>query len=285
MTHLQPNTITCKSCNNQFNGTFCNQCGEKVHDEHNKKISHLFEEVFHFITHFEGTFFTTLKTILTKPGKLSADYCNGIQKKYFKPIPFFLILVILYLFFPIFDGLNVNMTFHKSDKYYGKFARQKVEAKLVETKITEAELQEKFKIKSEKISKFLLISIIPFTAFIFYTLSFFKRKYFFDSIVFATEVNAFYLLWGFLILPLLIVLVIFLFSLFSSHKLLITDEIITFLIKIPTILFVAKAINRFYGFNWWQRAIFIVVFYFTHTIIVYSIYKFLLFVTIMSQIH
>jgi hypothetical protein len=34
-------------------------------------------------------FFTTLKTFIRYPGKLSADYCSGIRKKIFQAHPFF----------------------------------------------------------------------------------------------------------------------------------------------------------------------------------------------------
>ena len=61
---------------------------------------------------FEGTFFTTVKTVFSRPGKLSSDYCNGIRKNYFKPLPLFILLVVLYLVFPIFSGLNTPFQFY-----------------------------------------------------------------------------------------------------------------------------------------------------------------------------
>src|SRR5918993_3822483 len=104
--------LSCKHCGNYFNGKYCNKCGEKVYTDHDKSIPHFFEEAFHFLTHFEGTFFTTIKTIFSRPGKLSSDYCNGIRKKYFKPLPLFMLLVVLYLVFPIFSGLNTPFQFY-----------------------------------------------------------------------------------------------------------------------------------------------------------------------------
>ena len=103
---------TCKNCGNQFTGKYCNVCGEKVYTDHDKSIAHFLEDALHFITHLEGTLITTLKTILTKPGRLSYDYCHGIRKKYFKPLSFFMLLVILYLLFPFFTGLNMPFRFY-----------------------------------------------------------------------------------------------------------------------------------------------------------------------------
>ena len=276
----------CKNCSNQFSGNYCNACGEKVYTQKDKKLSHLFGEAFHFVTHFEGTFFNTLKAIFTDPGKLSGDYCDGLRKKYFKPLSLFLLLVILYLFFPVFEGLNMKLGFYPQQKYYGHYAATKIQQKLTETGFTENELAEKFHAKSEKTSKFLLISIVPFTALIFYAIVFFKRRYFFDHVVFSAEINSFYLLWGFLILPFLLVIFIIAAKwITGQNNISVTDEIIGWLIYVPLVIYTALASHRFYGFKYWHTIIFCTVFYFAQKFIVYSLYKFLLFVTVINQIH
>src|SRR4029078_451394 len=106
---MEQTAITCKNCGNHFNGNYCNNCGEKVYTEHDRTAFHFLEEGFHFLTHFEGTFFTTIKTIFAKPGQVSVDYANGIRKKYFKLLSLFLLLVVLYLLFPVFEGLNMKL--------------------------------------------------------------------------------------------------------------------------------------------------------------------------------
>src|SRR5687768_6645997 len=115
---MQPATISCKNCGNHFSGKFCNNCGEKVITGHDKSVLHLVDEGFHFLTHFEGKFFTTLRTMFSKPGLLSLDYCNGIRKRYYKPVSFFLLLVILYLLFPMFQGLNMTLSSHMTQSAY-----------------------------------------------------------------------------------------------------------------------------------------------------------------------
>ncbi len=246
---------------------------------------HFLEEGAHFITHLEGTLFTTLRTIFSKPGKLSLDYCNGIRKKYFKPLSLFILLVILYLFFPVFEGLNMKMEYYPNQDLYGAYAQRKIDAKSNELGLTISELSEKFHVKSEKTSKFLLIVIIPFTALLFFGLAFFKRKYFFDHIVFAAEVNSVYLLWGFLLLPLLISLINLLAYWLSGTYFSFYDRILGILIYSGLSVYLAIAVKRFYAFKWWQSLLFVIVFFFVHSFIVYSLYKFLLFVTVIHQIH
>jgi len=282
---MDKNDIVCKNCNNQFSGKYCNICGEKVYAEKDKRIIHFFEEGFHFITHFEGTFFTTIKTIFTSPGKLSLDYCNGVRKKYFKPIPLFLLLVVLYLLFPLLDGLNMKMKYYEGEGMYGNYAQKEIQAKLQETNLSYDELAEKFHAKGEKVSKFMLLVIIPFSAIFLYTVGFWKRKYYFDHVVLSAELNSFYLIWGFMLLPLLYIVFQRIYFWISGNFIPLKDPISGIIIYIVFAFYSAKAFRKFYRFNWVVSIVFSLLFCFAHMIIVYSLYKFLLFVVVINQIH
>ncbi len=276
-------SVICKNCGNHFRGKFCNTCGEKVYGDHDRKLSHFFEEGLHFVTHFEGTLFTTLKAIFTRPGQLSTDYCNGIRKKYFKPLSFFLLLVVIHLIFPFFEGLNMRLKYYPDQDYYGDYAAQVIEKKLVDTGLTKEVLAAKFHAKGEKVSKFLLISLIPFNALVFYALGFFKRKYFYDNTVFATEINAVYLFWGFLLTPLLLTAATMLWKLFTGAYLNISERAIGVIIYTGMCIYTLRASRRFYGYKWWQSILFTFIFYFAHVFIVYTLYKFLLFIIVINQ--
>lgn len=193
----------CVSCGNQFTGKFCNNCGEKVRQEHDRSFKHLMHEAFHFLTHFEGTFLTTLKTMIVSPGKFSLDFVSGVRRKYFKPLSFFLMVVIVYLLFPFYGGLNMRMAFYKENQLFGRLATYQIEEKIERKKISETQLTEKFEMKSEKTSKFLLFTTIPFMAVVSYVLAFRRRKYFFDHFIYATEIVSAFILFGFILLPLI----------------------------------------------------------------------------------
>lgn len=190
MNHNLSSSVTCKNCGNVFTGNYCSNCGEKVYHDHDKSITHFFEDALHFITHLDGTLITTIKTIFTKPGQLSLDYCSGKRKKYFKPLSFFLLLVVLYLLFPLFEGLNMRLQYYPNS--FGKFALNWIETKAASKRITEDELAELFAHKSGKWSKLLLLIIIPLSAFTLWLLHIRKRKYFFDHLVLSTEINSFF---------------------------------------------------------------------------------------------
>ena len=269
---------TCKSCGHQFKGKYCNACGEKLYTDHDRTMAHLVEEGVHFFTHFEGTFFTTIKYIFTQPGKLSEDYCYGKRKTLFKPMSLFLLLVLIYLLFPVFEGLNMRLLYHLDSNIYGEYATKKAQAIAQSHSWTDAQLAEAFQKKSEKASKFLLMILLPLTALFFWALTFRKRKYFFDQMVFATEINCVYLIWGFMILP--AVLYLFAFLLKAINQSLpgwVNDEALGFILYAALMIYVILAARRFYKVKWAKAILISVLFYFVHWVIVQVIYKFVLF--------
>lgn len=275
----------CKNCGNQFVGKYCNKCGEKVYTEHDRTAFHFLEEGFHFLTHFEGTFFTTIKTLFSKPGQISTDYAFGIRKKYFKLLSLFLLLVVIYLLFPAFEGLNMKLYYHTKHQMYGSYATEKVKEIMQQKHWSDEQASESFHKISEKTSKILLVLIIPLTALATWLVSFKKRKYAFDQMVFATEMNCFFLVWGFLLLPLLVVIFQLVFQLITHGNAHLRDSVTGLFIAIPLFFFVAIAGRRFFKFNWWQSVLFGLYFVVAHTFIVHYLYKFILFVTVINQIH
>src|SRR5688572_11373495 len=268
---------TCKSCGNVFSGKFCNHCGEKIYSDHDKSFGHILEEGFHFITHFEGTFLVTLKTILFHPGKLSEDYTFGIRKKYFKPLSFFLLLVVLYLLFPMLRGLNMNLNDHLGNFWYGKFATEKIEAIAAAHNWSPEKVTEKFEAVSGKVSKFLLFIIIPLMAGFCWLVIRKKQKVLFDHFIFATEMASFFLLWGFLIMPLFLYPLIRLSEALGWGFIFEGETLTVIFLVAPFIVYVAKAARRFYEFPKGRAILFSLAYSAVLLLFVLSVYKILLF--------
>ena len=282
---MQPVVHTCKNCNNSFSGKYCNQCGEKVYSEKDKSVFHLFEEGLHFITHFEGTFFNTLKKIFTRPGQLSVDYCNGKRKTYFKPLSLFLLLVVVYLLFPVFEGLNMKLYYHTHHDFYGKYAMKAAKEVMTQNHLTDEQLTTLFQQKSEKASKFLLLVLLPLTALFFWLLTFKKRKYFFDQMVFSAEINCLYLMLGFLLFPILLFIGEKIYHLATNSYFNVDDTALGITTYALICIYTGIGARRFYKIKKWQSIGVALLFYIAHLIIVQFIYKFLLFYIVIHQIH
>ncbi|MFA7688077.1 MAG: DUF3667 domain-containing protein [Moheibacter sp.] len=264
---------TCKNCQSRFEGKYCNQCGQKFYTDKDKSVSSLVGESVHFLTHFEGSFFNSLRAVLFRPGKLSAEYSNGIRKKYFKPISFYLMIIILYLIFPLFQGLNMEMRYYKNLEISGNFIERQIDEKLKEDKINEADLAEKFHEVSAKVSKILLLIFIPFTAMFLYFLYFNKKRFMFDNFILATEFNIFYLLVFYLIFPLIYYLIIDWTGFYT------TERILGFVILSGFWIYAFIILKYIMKEKWWLTLIKSLVLIFLHSYFVMVIYKFFVFET------
>lgn len=270
----------CKNCGTRFLGRFCNNCGEKVYTEKDKVVAHLFKEAFHFVTHFEGTFFTSLKIIVSKPGKLSLDFCNGVRKKYFKPLSFFLLLVIVYLLFPVFEGLNMQLHFYTENGVFGKYATGKVSSVMQARSMTFQEVSEVFHNKGEKVSKFLLFTIIPFMALFSWLVGFPKRKYYYDHFIFSTEAASLFLLWGFLVFP----LILFGIKAITGTFVVENESYLAIIIVAVMLLFLVIGSRRFFKFKIWYAVIYSLLYILVLSAFVKYIYKFILFCLAINQV-
>lgn len=263
----------CKNCGNTFVGKYCNNCGEKVYTVNDKKLKNLFSEAFHFLTHFEGTLFTTIKTLFTKPGKISLDYCNGQRKRYYKPLSFFLFLVILYLIFPFFEGLNMKLKYHELNGVYGNYATEKVQNYMSLHNIDHEQIETKFHHVGEKASKFLLFIIIPMLALVSWMLGNKKRKLYYDHFIFSIELSSFYVLFGYLISPLILYFLIKQTIIKGN----ISDSFVGLFIVTVFSIYTFIAAKRFFNFKIGYNIFYTLMVSIIFNLIIISIYKFILF--------
>jgi hypothetical protein len=277
---MEHTILTCKNCGHSFFGEYCNSCGEKVYDEKDKKMSHFFGEAFHFSTHLDGKFFTTIKTIFATPGKFSLDYCNGIRKKYFKPLSLFLLIVILYLLFPIAKGLNMGFNTYISPEYnYAWFAKPIADKKMKKLDIGMDELATKYDAKSQKFAKPFLLLVLPFTGLLLFLLFYKRNNFFYDHFVLSIELSSTIFAIMFLIYPLLYLLSRLIFA--SAEIIFRDGGVMNYIVLGILLLMIIIANKRFYGqklfWTIFKSILFLAIFEF---VIIDLIYNFMLFVTV-----
>ncbi|MBX2953554.1 MAG: DUF3667 domain-containing protein [Leadbetterella sp.] len=265
--------MECKNCNAEVNGKYCNHCGQKVYTEEDKSVKKLFGEAVHFITHFEGKFFTTLKTLFLHPGKLSKDYSNGLRQKYYKPVSFYLLVVVLYLVFPLFSGLNMEMKYYKNIRFTGPYISGQIEKRIQQENLTEAQLAEKFHQKSQSTSKILLLLLIPFTVPLLWLLYFYKKRHLFDNFILATEINIFYVLAFYLLFPPLYLAIIRI----TNSPSYLTEGKISFLLSVIFIVYVSVLFRKVFMEKWWIALVKGFLFVCLHTAMLTIIYKTIVF--------
>lgn len=271
---------TCQSCGHPFQGRYCPSCGEKVHTESHKKVSHLLEEAVHFVTHLDGSLFTTLRALFTAPGKLSYDFCRGVRKKYFKPLSLYLLLVVGYLLFPKFQGLNMKFATYVNPQYNTRwYALEPARQKIRTHQITAEELARRYDKQSATIAKPFLFLLIPLTGLLLYGLLFWRRSYLYDHLVVSAELNSYFIGLNFLLMPFLMWLTekwyppgVSVF--YDGGAAGIVSQVITGIIT-------ALLARRFYSLPWYGAILLAAAFSFAGFELIQYLYRLLLYFTVM----
>lgn len=97
---------TCLNCGAQLYGRYCHVCGQE-NIEPRQSAWHLVTHFFYDITHFDGSFFTTLKDLLIKPGFLSREFMQGRRNSYLHPIRMY-VFTSAFFFLIFFSLVNVK---------------------------------------------------------------------------------------------------------------------------------------------------------------------------------
>lgn len=102
--------MICKNCSTEFEGKFCNQCGQKNFEGRvtTKETVHNF---FHAFTHVDSGMLYLIKELSYRPGFVVKDYLEGKRKKHFNPLQFLVIAVAVSTFLAV----NLNLFGPKID--------------------------------------------------------------------------------------------------------------------------------------------------------------------------
>lgn len=273
----------CKNCGNHFTGKFCNNCGEKVYDEHSKSFKHLFEEAFHFLTHLDGKFLKSVKLLLFRPGFLSAEFCRGVRKKYFKPVSLFLIGIVIYLIFPLTQGLNMSFTNTVNHfRFNGMTVVERIaEKKVANRNMTVEMVAEKYDSKSPKFAKILLFIILPLAGLALQVLFYKRGKYYFDHFILGTELTTFFIYTNFLIISALLKLYGIVYKYISSNPYYYDDWVSGPIAIVLLLAAWTSAFKRFYKVSAVHAFLKALLFLILFTIITFVIYRSILFLIVM----
>lgn len=104
------NVQECKNCNNHFQGTYCDICGQKVINER-YTLKHLFNLTLDSFNVQKGLFYTA-KMLFKNPGNLINEYLNGRSKDIYNPLKYLILIAsvnaLLMLWFNIFETNIAN---------------------------------------------------------------------------------------------------------------------------------------------------------------------------------
>lgn len=88
----------CLNCNAIVAGRFCQVCGQEnieIHETFGHLATHFISDIFHF----DGQFFSTLKSLLFKPGFLTYEYVRGRRTSYLNPVKMFVFISAIFFLY------------------------------------------------------------------------------------------------------------------------------------------------------------------------------------------
>jgi hypothetical protein len=84
----------CANCGAPLVGPYCAQCGQHAR-ESSRAMGVLFHDGWHVLTHLDGRFWQTLRTLLFKPGWLTREYFAEHRASYIPPVRLYLVVSVI----------------------------------------------------------------------------------------------------------------------------------------------------------------------------------------------
>ena len=100
--------MICKNCNNNFDGNFCNNCGQEA-TVGRIDFKYLIDGIANSIFQIDHGFLYTLKNLFIRPGNTIKDFLAGKRKPLLKPIAYVLFTATLYVITTYITGRNTYL--------------------------------------------------------------------------------------------------------------------------------------------------------------------------------
>jgi len=89
--------MICKNCGCEFEGRYCNNCGQK-NIEGRFTLRETVHNFFHTFTHVDSGILFLCKELFVRPGIVAREYIEGKRQKYFNPYQYLIITVAISYF-------------------------------------------------------------------------------------------------------------------------------------------------------------------------------------------
>lgn len=88
--------VICKNCGSSTQGKYCHNCGQRT-SINKVTFKETFQDFVDTVFSVNSPLLLTLKLLLTNPGKLFREYLSGKRKTYYKPVPFFILISVVFV--------------------------------------------------------------------------------------------------------------------------------------------------------------------------------------------
>lgn len=188
---MEPTEHICKSCGNTFAGLYCNQCGEKVIEPHDRKFKTFLGSVLIATTFIDNKFIKSLWLTIKNPGFLSREYVDGRRVKYMRPLQMFFILNLVYFLFPVLQMFNSSLHTQMYVLPHGNIAQEIVMKKIKAEGMDFSGFELVYDEKTRGLAKLLIVVFILLASLPLSLIFARKNRYFTDHVALAVELTSF----------------------------------------------------------------------------------------------
>jgi hypothetical protein len=243
-------TERCVSCGSELATPYCPQCGEQRASDRHYTLLHFAREAVEHLAQLDGTVWRSVKTLVAKPGELTAAYIRGERIRYMKPLQLFVLVSVAYFF--VAGALNIRTFDTPLAMQMRGFSgpANRIAARLAERHLTVEEYAVQFDATSTAQAKSLVIVMVPAFALLVGVLEARKHRYALQQLVFALHTYTVLLLAvmaaDILVAPVLRALRRSPSALFSHSA----DTIMSAILVVALFTWLLAALRRAYGDGW-----------------------------------
>jgi len=194
---MSENTVPCVTCGKPMDGRYCSHCGERRVGPDDHSLHRFFVHGIEAFTNADGKIFATLSFLITRPGRLTADYLKGRRKPYIQPLQLFLIAnLVFFLLHPMIGSNTITTDLNTQMRYtwHSGIVRAMVTPRLAARAVSANRYAETFDPAAVRQAKSLVILVVPIFSLAVAALYWRQRPHYSAHLVFSLHFCAFWLL-------------------------------------------------------------------------------------------
>ena len=188
-----PEHLSCLNCGTSVTGDYCSACGQHVRDNTNRSIKGLLGVFLENTFFLDNRFLKSLRYLFAFPGRMTVEFVAGKRKKFVSPVTLFLFVNLIYFIVNPLSDYSLSLGDQFYSQPYSELIQEVVRDKLRSTGLDGKAYGEIYQKTSDNISKSIMIINVPLIALLVYLMSFKRRKFYYDSLIFAFHFFSVYL--------------------------------------------------------------------------------------------
>ena len=188
---------SCVTCGAELRGPYCHACGEKARSPDDLRVAAFARRALGGAFDLDSRFWRTFRTLLARPGLLTAEFVAGRRRPYLHPLQVFLLAnLVFFAMLGTLGGFNTFTTtldVHLGQPLYGEVAQRLVDARVAPGSGAAALYAARFDEATPRYANSMVILTVPIFAALF-ALLYPRRRAFVPHVVFGLHFMALLLL-------------------------------------------------------------------------------------------